>query len=307
LLIAALLAIVAVAVPRLGDESLSSLLFLAGAGLVAAVLWTPSPSLSAEARAAAPSTPRSLRPAVAPSLEQKCFAELTSLPRTAPALDRARWARLTAHMSHELRTPLNAVLGFSEMMSGEVFGPLGSSCYTAYARDIHASGRMLLKSAEDALAITTLLTSPDRETPQTCGLKTAADDACAFARDGLGTRSVAIVADVDSIDVVGDRQATRQMLINLISEAAGTARNGATLVMKTGCTADTVRLSLRIAAESIEAALPDDRFSMILTRTLCELSGARLTCGETSEGDREWAVYFLPVAQSDLFYSGNRI
>src|SRR6185312_4653919 len=89
LLIAALLAIVAVAVPRLGDESLSSLLFLAGAGLVAAVLWTPSPSLSAEARAAAPSTPRSLRPAVAPSREQKCFAELTSLPRTAPALDRA--------------------------------------------------------------------------------------------------------------------------------------------------------------------------------------------------------------------------
>ncbi|MEX0839558.1 MAG: histidine kinase dimerization/phospho-acceptor domain-containing protein, partial [Parvibaculum sp.] len=38
-----------------------------------------------------------------------------------------------ANMSHELRTPLNAVLGFSEAMSQELFGPLGHRRYVEYA------------------------------------------------------------------------------------------------------------------------------------------------------------------------------
>ena len=119
------------------------------------------------------------------------FAELGARPRSNPTLDTAAWAKLTAHMSHELRTPLNAVLGFSEMMSNEVFGPLGSSCYSAYARDIHASGRLLLKSAEDALAITALLTAPDRKgPPQISRLRAVSEDACAFAQCDLAMQSI---------------------------------------------------------------------------------------------------------------------
>jgi two-component system cell cycle sensor histidine kinase PleC len=34
-----------------------------------------------------------------------------------------------ATMSHEFRTPLKAILGFSEMMRSQVFGPLGSDAY----------------------------------------------------------------------------------------------------------------------------------------------------------------------------------
>ena len=135
-------------------------------------------------------------------------------------------------MSHELRTPLNAVLGFSEMMSNEVFGPLGSSCYSAYARDIHASGRLLLKSAEDALAITALLTAPDRKgAGPTSRLASVAEDACSLR----ATRSRLAVdcgfrPDIDrSIDVIGDSQAMRQMLINLLAEASRNAQNGAVL------------------------------------------------------------------------------
>src|SRR5690606_31572571 len=124
-------------------------------------------------------------------------------------LDRDVWAKLTAHMSHELRTPLNAVLGFSELMSKEVFGPLGSSQYGDYARDIHASGRMLLKSAEDALAITALMTAPARKGPQqACRLKSVMDDVCSFARDDLASRDIEVEVDIASaIEVVGDQQA----------------------------------------------------------------------------------------------------
>ena len=38
-------------------------------------------------------------------------------------------SRFLANMSHELRTPLNAVIGFSEILSGELFGPLGDKRY----------------------------------------------------------------------------------------------------------------------------------------------------------------------------------
>ena len=36
-------------------------------------------------------------------------------------------------MSHELRTPLNAVIGFSEIIASETFGPVGKPAYRGYA------------------------------------------------------------------------------------------------------------------------------------------------------------------------------
>jgi signal transduction histidine kinase len=66
---------------------------------------------------------------------------------------------LMAHISHQLRTPLNAVIGFAEMMARELHGPLGNSRYQEYARHICESGGRLLKSSEDALAVTEAMTS----------------------------------------------------------------------------------------------------------------------------------------------------
>ena len=54
-------------------------------------------------------------------------------------------------MSHELRTPLNAVIGFSEVMTCGVFGPLGSPHYLEYFQDIHRSGVFLHDLISDML------------------------------------------------------------------------------------------------------------------------------------------------------------
>jgi signal transduction histidine kinase len=56
-------------------------------------------------------------------------------------------------MSHELRTPLNAVIGFSEIMRAETFGPLGNARYMDYIKDIHDSSRHLLGVINDILDI----------------------------------------------------------------------------------------------------------------------------------------------------------
>ena len=48
-------------------------------------------------------------------------------------------------MSHELRTPLNSILGFSEILQSELYGPLGAPQYKEYASIIHTSGARLLR------------------------------------------------------------------------------------------------------------------------------------------------------------------
>ena len=68
-------------------------------------------------------------------------------------------SELMAQMSHELRTPLNAVIGFSDVMLRELHGPLGNARYQEYAHHISESGGRLLKSSEEALAVTEAMTA----------------------------------------------------------------------------------------------------------------------------------------------------
>ncbi len=56
-----------------------------------------------------------------------------------------------AQVSHEIRTPLNAILGFSEVMLEERFGPIGNERYKDYLKDIHASGSHVMSPANDLL------------------------------------------------------------------------------------------------------------------------------------------------------------
>jgi signal transduction histidine kinase len=49
-----------------------------------------------------------------------------------------------ANMSHELRTPLNAVIGFSQIIKDETFGPTARDRYREYAGDILNAGQHLL-------------------------------------------------------------------------------------------------------------------------------------------------------------------
>ncbi len=67
------------------------------------------------------------------------------------ALLGAMRARFLGHLSHELRTPLNTVLGFSEILMSELYGPLGHAKYRHYSNDIHKAGTRLLGLITDLL------------------------------------------------------------------------------------------------------------------------------------------------------------
>ncbi len=59
-------------------------------------------------------------------------------------------------VSHELRTPLNSIIGFSDILNQELYGPLGSPHYVEYAGIIRDSGKKLLTLFNNVLDIVRL-------------------------------------------------------------------------------------------------------------------------------------------------------
>ena len=84
------------------------------------------------------------------AVRKRAEKELRTSRDEAQAADRAK-SEFLAAMSHELRTPLNAVIGFSEIIKDETFGPIGSTKYREYADDINSSGQHLLALINDIL------------------------------------------------------------------------------------------------------------------------------------------------------------
>ncbi|GAB4226745.1 MAG: hypothetical protein Kow0032_04850 [Methyloligellaceae bacterium] len=68
------------------------------------------------------------------------------LSETQVELERATRARADffAQIGHDLKAPLNSVLGYSEAIAHEVFGPVDNPRYKEYARAVHEAGTHLL-------------------------------------------------------------------------------------------------------------------------------------------------------------------
>lgn len=64
--------------------------------------------------------------------------------------------QLISNMSHELRTPLNGIIGFSDILHKESFGPLGADEYKEYSGMIHESGKRLSALVNDMLTVAKL-------------------------------------------------------------------------------------------------------------------------------------------------------
>ena len=141
-----------------------------------------------------------------------------------------------AQMSHELRTPLNAVIGFSELMLRELHGPLGNARYQEYAHHICESGGRLLKSSEEALAVTEAMTALMADRGGAKRERRIAGDAgarCLAGGDvGLGSAAPRLVLTTcTTCDLTCERRPTVQALEHLLREALGRAADGGTVTV----------------------------------------------------------------------------
>ena len=135
------------------------------------------------------------------------------------ALDASRAkSRFLANMSHELRTPLNAIIGFSEMMSREMFGSLGSR-YQEYSRLIHESGAHLLELINSVLDMSKIEAGKFELSEELFDLEEAAQSAMRFLRMPAERAHVALALNIapGARLVYADRRAVKQILVNLLS------------------------------------------------------------------------------------------
>ena len=139
----------------------------------------------------------------------------------AVANDRAK-TEFLANMSHELRTPLNAIIGFSEMMSAEMLGPLGALQYVGYARDIHQSGAHLLGIIDDILDVSQIELGQFRFREEAVDLIAALDSAVRLVSLRLREKEIRIEIEIDDglPRLWADDRAVKQMLVNLLTNAA---------------------------------------------------------------------------------------
>ncbi len=126
-----------------------------------------------------------------------------------------------ANMSHELRTPLNSIIGFSDVIKGEMFGPIVPGQYLEYALDINESGKHLLEVINDILDLSSIESGnmPLRES--TVDVMMVLKACCRIVKVRAQKAGVELELDIPPglPPFKGDERRLRQILLNLLSNA----------------------------------------------------------------------------------------
>jgi len=139
-----------------------------------------------------------------------------------------------ATMSHELRTPLNAIIGFSEIISGQYFGPLGETRYRNYAEDILSSSHHLLQLINDILSLSTIEAGKRSLDIHGFDFGTLLDECSRIVQPVVERKCLDFSADllVGASPIRADPRAIKQVVLNLLSNAVKFNKVGGRLTVR---------------------------------------------------------------------------
>ena len=151
-----------------------------------------------------------------------------------------------ANMSHELRTPLNAVIGFSNILKSEMFGPVGSPKYLEYVDDIHSTSNHLLEVIDAILDLAKIEAEQISLDEEICSVSELTKEAMRLV--GPSWPDIGIERSIvpPDLSVNGDRTKLIQILTNLLSNAAKASTKGQIVNVDAHCKEDgTLIISVR--------------------------------------------------------------
>jgi cell cycle sensor histidine kinase DivJ len=159
-------------------------------------------------------------------------AELAALRANAGEVDIAK-SRFLAVVSHELRTPLNAIIGFSDMLENEMFGPFANQRQKEYAGLIRESGNHLLAVVTSILDVSKIECGSYPIEPESFAFRDAVETCRSMMSLQAARKSLSLEAEIaPSVgNIVADRRAVQQVLINLISNAVKFTPTGGTVTV----------------------------------------------------------------------------
>ena len=155
-------------------------------------------------------------------------------------------SRFLATMSHELRTPLNAIIGFSDMLTKEALLMLDAKRRNEYAGLINDSGKHLLSVVNGILDMSKIETDNFEITPEPFApahVVTGCCDLLALRSREAGVRLEKMAPD-DLPEMIADKRALNQILINLLSNAIRFTDRGGKVTISARSEAATIAFSV---------------------------------------------------------------
>ncbi|MFD0915531.1 sensor histidine kinase [Pseudahrensia aquimaris] len=173
-------------------------------------------------------------------------------------------SRFLATMSHELRTPLNAILGFSEVMSNEVMGPLNNDFYKEYVSDIHRSGSHLLKLINEILDLSRIEAGRYEMNEEPVSITDAVEEAKQMMKLKAKQKHIKINLQLQPAlpDLKADARAIRQIVLNLLSNALKFTPDSGVVTIKVGWTAGGGQY---VSIKDSGPGIPEDEIPVVLS------------------------------------------
>ncbi|MFI5409534.1 ATP-binding protein [Kaistia sp. UC242_56] len=140
-----------------------------------------------------------------------------------------------AKVSHEIRTPLNAIIGFSEVMMEERFGPIGTERYKEYLRDINVSGAHLMSLLNDLLDLSKIEAGKLDLNFEAVALNEIVMECVAMMQPQANRERIIIRTSLSSQvpSIVADPRSIRQIVLNLVSNAVKFTLAGGQVIVST--------------------------------------------------------------------------
>ncbi len=252
------------------------------------------------------------------SARKQRASQLELAREKAEASDAAK-GRFLATMSHELRTPLNAIIGFADILDEEVFGAMANDQQREYVGLIRDSGGHLLQLVNDLLDMSKLDAGHFQIVAEPFVLRTVADRCSRLVGQQFVNGELTLVTDIPANlpELVADQRAIRQVLINLLSNAAKFTPSGGTITLRARKDGDTLVLSVtdtgigiaasdigRIGEPFFQANNAYDRnhqgtgLGLSVVKGLCELHDGAFSVTSV-EGEGTTVTVRLPFAGPD--------
>lgn len=169
-------------------------------------------------------------------------------------------SQFLANMSHEFRTPMNSILGYTELIRDEIYGPVPGKIAEPLER-VDANGKALLALINDVLDFSKIEAGRfelNMEDYDFAGIVTGAAQTVQPMADEKGLQLVTDVAS-DLPSVYGDPARTRQVILNIVGNAVKFTDTGGVEVAVTK-SGDELRIAVKDTGPGISTEDQADIF-----------------------------------------------